>query len=622
MPELKSQTPLSSSAQDGRDLPGCAFHGWLDAGEPHQAGAPAVVHSADGKGKAAATAPGFRLEFDPTRVRLHLSLDAVTAWTGSPQHPSTRSFLEPVDIAATAAGLVDGGLAPGGRFAVIHADLLRRQVTLITDRFAVHSLCYAQEKDLIRFSDRADQVLPFPYTQIDLQGIYDYLYFHVIPAPRTIYVGVRRLEGAQAAILSNEAEKLVCTWRPDFSLHGSGTKQQRMDRFLEIVRRSVEADSGSGHIGAYLSGGTDSSTIAGFLTQLRGPSTSAFSIGFHAHGYDEMAYAQLAARHFGCQHHAYYVTPDDLVKAIPLVARFYDQPFGNSSALPAYYCSLLARSHGIDRMLAGDGGDELFGGNARYAKQKVLDFYWRVPAALRDGLLEPMSRVPWAQGAPFLRKVCSYVAQARLPMPARMESYNLLHRIGAERLLTPHFMQGVKTDLPPNLQAAVYQRNADAALVNGMLAYDWRFTLTDNDLPKVLGTAALAGIEVAFPLLSDELVDFSLTLSPREKVRGLVLRHFFKKALAGFLPTEIIRKKKHGFGLPFGPWLLESRPLRHMAQHSVNQLVLRRLIDPAAAASLFSERLAEHAGYYGELIWVLMMLEEWLAAHAPNFAID
>jgi len=155
-----------------------------------------------------------------------------------------------------------------------------------------------------------------------------------------------------------------------------------------------------------------------------------------------------------------------------------------------------------------------------------------------------------------------------------------------------------------------------------MMAYDWRFTLADNDLPKVCGTAQLAHVDVGFPLLADELVDLALQLAPSDKVRGLRLRHFFKEALVGFLPPEIIAKKKHGFGLPVGKWLLKDEAFRALARDSLSELAGRRLILPTFVDDLFSRRLEEHPGYYGEMIWVLMMLEQWLSARCPSWRAD
>jgi asparagine synthase (glutamine-hydrolysing) len=299
---------------------------------------------------------------------------------------------------------------------------------------------------------------------------------------------------------------------------------------------------------------------------------------------------------------------------VPRVAAHYDQPFGNSSAVPAYLCACLAASEGVEKLLAGDGGDELFGGNSRYAKQKVFDLYWRLPSSLRGSVIEPLLASSNLTHIPLLCKVGSYVRQARVPMPQRTETYNLLSRFGASAVLTQDLLCSVDTTEPPDLQQRVFNDVRATLLVDRMLAYDWRFTLADNDLPKVIGTAQLAGIDVGFPLLDDDLMDFSLELGADDKVRGLRLRSFFKDALADFLPAEIIAKKKHGFGLPVGPWLLRDAAFRELARASLQGLVGRRLLQPAFVDDLFSARLGEHAGYFGEMIWVLMMLEQWLAA--------
>ena len=220
------------------------------------------------------------------------------------------------------------------------------------------------------------------------------------------------------------------------------------------------------------------------LGLVTGEPVQAFSIGFEASGYDEMSYARMAARHFNSELHEHYITPAELVRAIPLVAAHYDQPFGNSSALPAYYCARLAREHGVEKLLAGDGGDELFGGNTRYARQKVFDTYDAVPPVTGGALIEPycFNQVLLAPCPDSKR--CRYVEQARLPMPERMESYNLLERFGANSVFTSAFLERVSISEPRDLQREVYQRSTAHSIVDRMLAYDWRFTLTDSDFRR------------------------------------------------------------------------------------------------------------------------------------------
>jgi asparagine synthase (glutamine-hydrolysing) len=146
-----------------------------------------------------------------------------------------------------------------------------------------------------------------------------------------------------------------------------------------------------------------------------------------------------------------------------------------------------------------------------------------------------------------------------------------------------------------------------------MLGFDWRFTLADNDLPKVVGSTQLAGMNVIFPLLDDELLDFSLRLPPEYKLKGLKLRWFFKEALKDFLPNEIIVKKKQGFGLPFGHWLLKHAGLQKLAHESLDLLVEQRILRKPFVDALFSKHLPAFPGYYGEMVWISMMLGQWIA---------
>jgi asparagine synthase (glutamine-hydrolysing) len=165
-------------------------------------------------------------------------------------------------------------------------------------------------------------------------------------------------------------------------------------------------------------------------------------------------------------------------------------------------------------------------------------------------------------------------------------------------------------------------RNATAQTdLNRMLAFDWRYTLAESDLPKVRGTAHLAGIEVAFPFLDDALLEFSMRLPSEFKVRGMKLRWFFKEALRGFLPDEIIAKKKQGFGLPFGVWAGQHTALNALMRDAVQGFAVRGIMRPEFLNRLVDVHLPAHPGYYGEMVWIVVVLEQWLRAHAPDFRL-
>jgi asparagine synthase (glutamine-hydrolysing) len=207
-------------------------------------------------------------------------------------------------------------------------------------------------------------------------------------------------------------------------------------------------------------------------------------------------------------------------------------------------------------------------------------------------------------------------------MPDRFETYNLLEREGVANIFPEAWLREIDVERPRRLQGQVWLDLAAENLIDRMLEYDWKFTLADNDLRKVRYATSMAGIEVGFPLLSNELTDFSLRLRPDWKVRGFNLRWFFKKALSDFLPQEIIRKKKHGFGLPFGSWVCEHPPLREIAVPAVLGLVDRGLVNQGYVKLLLEDRLPEYPHFYGELVWILMMLELWLQAHSPDWKVS
>jgi asparagine synthase (glutamine-hydrolysing) len=244
-----------------------------------------------------------------------------------------------------------------------------------------------------------------------------------------------------------------------------------------------------------------------------------------------------------------------------------------------------------------------------------------VPELLRSAMLEPVLGLPGVDRVPVVKKAASYVSQARVPLPDRMGMYNLLLRLGPSKVLTADFLGLVRQDAPLSAQRTTWAESSGEALVNRMLAFDWKYTLADNDLPKVLGSTELAGMEVAFPLLADELLEFSLTLPAEWKLKGLTLRWFFKEALRGFLPDEIIAKKKHGFGLPFGVWTSQHAGLREMARESLETLKRRGIVRGGFIDDLLTTLLPAHPGYYGEMVWILQMLELWLREHAPDYRL-
>lgn len=542
------------------------------------------------------------------------------AFIGHPRLRTARGrSTDPIAIAEAIGAQGPAALsAIGGDFALAAWDGAKSRGLLAIDRIGVRQLVYARIDDGLAFASTLDTLLRHPGVPRELshQAVFDYLYFHVCPGPQTIYRGLYRVPPAHFVEFGPGMDAQPRSyWSMRFAEDSRHDFASLKDRFVMLVQDAVASAANGASCGAFLSGGTDSSTVSGMLGRTTRARAKTFSIGFDAAGYDEMNYARVAARHFDCDHHEYYVTPADVVAAAPRIAAHYDQPFGNASAIPAFYCATLARDHGVQRLLAGDGGDELFGGNERYAKQHVLGLYHRIPAGIRASLIEPLVlSTPLVKALPGLRKLHSYVQQASADMPQRYESHNLLTHLVPESVLAPEFLASIERRHPHELMREAHAPYAGCSLINQMLGIDLRFTLADNDLPKVTRTCELAGIDVAFPLLDEGVVDFSAQLPAEMKLRGTRLRWFFKEALRDFLPPEVIAKRKHGFGLPVGMWLTEHRPLLALASDAIDGLRPHGIVRPAFVDDLRQRLLPAHPAYYGTMMWVLMMLGLWLDA--------
>jgi asparagine synthase (glutamine-hydrolysing) len=448
------------------------------------------------------TRPTLRGRFD---AALSLSEQSLASSDPRPAHSAEADGLRlaiiglPRFTGPLAASVAERGIAPAltaayrahgermlddvhGTFALALFDTSRNEALLAIDRIGIETLCFALDGGRLYFANDASEVAASlrgghaldlaTLGGLDPQGLYEYLYFHCIPGPSTVYRGVTRLLPGHALRFANGSATVSPYWSPSYQESHRGSLPTLEGEFLGTVKASVaRAIEGASSPGAFLSGGTDSSTIAGMLGAVTGAPARTYSIGFDAEGFDEMQYARIAAKHFKTEHHEYYITPADLVASIPRIAATYDQPFGNSSVLPTYYCARMAEADGVDRMLGGDGGDELFGGNTRYAKQRVFDHFERAPDIVKSVMRTALAPSTW-ESVPVVRKARSYVHQASVPMPDRMQTYNLLMRIGVDRIFEPGFIAGVDVHRPMREMREWYARSDAKSLVNRMLAFD------------------------------------------------------------------------------------------------------------------------------------------------------
>ncbi|MBK8767493.1 MAG: asparagine synthase [Burkholderiaceae bacterium] len=512
-----------------------------------------------------------------------------------------------------------------GEFALAFADTRLNTGLVAVDRYSTLAMYIGSHDGQWAFASEPLRVAALlgRKPRLDAAALHAYVFFHVIPAPLSIIEGVRRLDIGEYAVFEHGSMSVQRYWSPVFEEANPFDFGQEKAAFMGALRQSVaEASEGTtrANLGCFLSGGTDSSTISGMASEMLGGGVRTFSIGFDVQAYDESYYYRLAAKHFKTEHTEFVLNPSHAGELLDVVAGQFEQPFGNASALPTLFCAQLAREAGITRMLGGDGGDELYGGNERYATQALFAFYDQVPAIVRNGLLEPLLFGPLKSSEfALFRKARGYIEQAKTPLPDRLGGkYNLLNRFGVDRVFEPAVIASGRGFQPLALERDVWARSDAGTQINRLLAFDFKFTLGDGDLPKVTRMCHAAGVEVAFPMLSDLMTDHSLRLAPSQKLKRTKLRYFFKEALRGFLPDEILTKSKHGFGMPFGDWMLAQPELAARADDALAGLATRGIVRAEFIEQLRDAVKGGHAGYFGVMIWVLMMLELWLRAHMPD----
>jgi asparagine synthase (glutamine-hydrolysing) len=510
-----------------------------------------------------------------------------------------------------------------GTFAAAIWDPATERLMLATDRFGVRPLLFAESGGSLFFSSRLIALRRSGGLDLRIkpESIYNYLFYAMVPTPDTIFRGGQKLPPGHVLLWQKGRAELQSYW--DIAFAEADRSQAELGAELrreieESVGRALSDWSAPRAVGCFLSGGTDSSTVVGMVRKLTALAPRAFSIGFDVPGYNEIDYARIAARHFGAEHHEYFVTAEDTARAIELIVDEYDEPFGNASVVPTFYCARLARSQGVELMLAGDGGDELFGGNERYASDRVLALYQEIPAVLRRHVIEPLVfSFPQEAAVPLVGRARSYIRRATLPLPARYFSYNLLSTVSAAKIFTDDFLREVRGMPALDLAARYFDAAGATSDLNRQLYCDLKLVITDNDLRKVTQISEKEGLRVRYPLLDDRLATLSGTLPAKLKVRRFALRYIFKKALRDFLPPEVIAKKKHGFGLPWSAWLRTDSRLQEILRGALldRSSLERGYFKQSFLEKLFQDTRTDPTPFSGAVAWVFMMLELWHRRH-------
>jgi asparagine synthase (glutamine-hydrolysing) len=448
-----------------------------------------------------------------------------------------------------------------GMFAIALWDGERRKLLLFRDRLGIKPLHYWFRNGTLVFASEIKALLEYPEIsrEISLAALSDYLSFLYIPSPGTIYREIKKLPPGEMLRFQNGVLENHAYWKmnfePDFSVGEEEWAERIRAELSESVRLHLESDV---PLGAFLSGGIDSSAVVAMMKlHARGP-VKTYSIGFQDHRYNELPFAREVARHCGAEHHEEIVEADAF-GLLPKVLAGFDEPFADSSAIPTYLVSRFAKKD-VTVALSGDGGDELFGGYLWTRKEVWLEKYRRFP-----GLFRAMLRKLTADESyrPLMEKGVwnafrRFVYDAHQDPPAsfarRAMSFQPWMK---EKLFLPWVREEIRAAQSENLIRDWFEKAGAKSVVDKFLFLDSRIYLPDDLLTKVDRMSMLHSLEVRVPILDHRLVELACTVPFSLKIKGQTTKYIFKKAISGLVPPSILKQRKQGFAVPIQRWFRE-----------------------------------------------------------------
>lgn len=505
-----------------------------------------------------------------------------------------------------------------GMFTFAIWDSVRRSVMIARDFVGIKPLYYTVQRDRLIFGSEMKVVLTHPdvVRRVDMTALDQYLTFEYVPTPLTIIEDVFRLPPGHLLIYDADGLKQEQYWDFDLSPAETPTPQSieayqagLLTALESSVRRELVSDV---PVGVFLSGGIDSSTIAALMTRLYPDKVRSFSIAFDDPSFDESRYARMVAAHIGTEHHEQVLTARDVTAMIPSIADFLDEPFADSSLIPTFLVSRFAQEQ-VKVVLSGDGGDELFAGYPTVLAHRLFERYQRwTPAFARRRVLPAIvNRLPVSfNNLSFDFKLKRFIAGEGLTPEIRhhrwlgsfteAEKYALLRHDA----LAPDARD---TFAPVRGHAA---RCADLTMLNRILYLDMKMYMEGDILFKVDRASMATSLEVRVPLLNRDMLDFARRLPFDMKLRGSDGKHLLKRAMADFLPEEILKRKKKGFNMPVAHWL--THELKDLMNDllSPSRLRAQGYFEAAAVGQIITEHMTRQRDHRKGL-WTLLMFQLW-----------
>lgn len=509
-----------------------------------------------------------------------------------------------------------------GMFAIALWDEKKQQLYLFRDRLGIKPLYYAFQGGQLIFGSELKSVLEHPGLDLEIstEALYDYLSYLYIPAPKSIYRGILKLPPAHGLRWHAGKIEVYRYWDVDYRTEQGVPEDVWCKRILAELEESIRLHKISDvPLGSFLSGGIDSSAVSSLLACAEKTPVKTYSIGFETAGFNELPYARQVANRIRSDHHEKIVNPDAL-ELLPQILEGFDEPFGDSSAIPTYLVSQFARRD-VTVALSGDGGDELFGGYGWTQKELWLEKYRALPGPMRralQGILNGRDYAPLAGGGKWETLRRFIFDAGRTPLESFERRVRCFQPWMLERLCRPGTWETLRGR---SVLAEHEARVCHADTLSRLLYLDSTVYLPDDLLTKVDRMSMAHSLEVRVPLLDHKVVELAARIPSSLKFKGRTTKYIFKKALAPYLPPEILKQRKHGFSLPVNAWFRGELKAAAEALLLESGSRLHEYFQPESLQELLKVHQSKTAAM-GPQIYALMVLELWLRGRENPAALD
>jgi asparagine synthase (glutamine-hydrolysing) len=502
-----------------------------------------------------------------------------------------------------------------GMFAFAIWDSKRQQLFLARDRAGKKPLVYAKLDRAFVFASEIKSLLQDPSvrTEINPEAMHHYLTYQYVPGPMTIFQSIKKLPPAHMLTLCNGEITIQQYWNISYAQKIelssiNGYIEQFMDIFREAVKIRLRSDV---PLGAFLSGGIDSSAIVAVMSQIGNQPVKTFSIGFEEADYNELQYAKKVANRFQTDHKEFKVKPN-AINILPKLVWHYDEPYADPSAIPTYYVSQLTREY-VTVALNGDGGDESFAGYERYVADRFATVYEKIPHFLREKIIKkavnllPYREYRWS----LIRRLKRFINSiAEEPGQRYVQWLCYFTNEMKEKLYSPSFMQKVLLFDSVEITADMFNQSDAENLLEKTLFSDVMLYLPYDLLVKVDIASMANSLEARSPFLDQKVMEFAASLPANLKLRGMQTKFILKKAFESLLPKEILYRKKMGFGVPLYRWFRQDLKDIMYEVLLAKKTIERGYFQQDAVRQILDDHVAMRADH-SYRIWALLFLELW-----------